>query len=382
MSERSPSSIDPLIGPVLQQASSTAISLLWVRHDQAPCQFQCQAGSVAAIEQTVCPAYNIDESSDAVYLLHLDALEPDTEYSYVLTLPGGKCESSFRTFPADNRPVSFIYYGDNKNAEKIHSQVVGHFSKYDPLFIMHSGDMTEHGHYNEYAPLLFEPLRQATIKWPLFPARGNHEGNGNAYRQVFDLPNNDTWYSFDCGPVHVIVLDTTGWRHEWEADDVPRMQKWLEDDLAAAQDAPWRIAMYHEPSYDLGWRKDDWGHKGFLAAMRKGNVDLTLSGHAHGYQRLHAMKTPGENDLNPITHVISAGAGANLGKKLLDPSPFLAADARRFNFIVFDISQETLRARVFCENGKPLDTFELTKKDNKYAPDFISAAFCSHDYPG
>jgi hypothetical protein len=93
------------------------------------------------------------------------------------------------------------------------------------------------------------------------------------------------------------------------------------------------------------------------------------------------MKTRGENERNPITHIISAGAGASIGKKPLDESKFLAADARRFNYMVFDIRGEQLQARVFSEKDEPLDEFELTKPGGTYEPSFIEKALWEEEYP-
>jgi hypothetical protein len=138
--------------------------------------------------------------------------------------------------------------------------------------------------------------------------------------------------------------------------------------------------MYHEPSFDLGWRKDDWGRKDFLPLMRRGGVDLTFSGHAHGYQRLRPMIAKGENDRHPITHVISAGAGANIGKKGLDESPFLVAEARRFNYMPISIAGERLTAKVLSDDDELLDEFVLQKRNGQYVESVLEQALPAEDY--
>ncbi len=372
---------DPWIGPYLENPGPETVTLSWVRRDASPCALTVAAPGEPERALTVKAHAHIGENGDWLYRVRLDSLTPGIRYSYVLHCPSASVESEFRTFPLESDRIVFVYYGDNKSIFDIHRRVVARFARHEPLFLMHSGDMTERGRYEEYRPYFFHPLRDTISRFPLYPARGNHEGDGRAFRELFDLPGGQPWYSFDCGPVHGIVLDTTGWRHPAEHRDIPAMRAWLEEDLARRH-APWTIAMYHEPSYDLGWRKDDWGREDFLPVLRRAGADITLSGHAHGYQRLHPMFAPGQNDTHPITHIVSAGAGAPIGAKPLDASPFLAAQARRFNYMVFTAERERLSAQVFSEYDELLDEFVLRKPGGRYPPAFLAQAMDESGYPG
>ncbi|MHC4917719.1 MAG: metallophosphoesterase family protein, partial [Planctomycetota bacterium] len=253
-----PRTEDPLVGPYLSNPGTTCMTVAWIRGDDAECVLRLDAEEASAREFAVQPRRAIEGSTDHFYELRLEDLEPGRRYAYSLRCPRGEHTASLTTLPRDPESFDFIYYGDNKSAAGTHRKVGLLFDRHAPLFALHSGDMTDHGAYEEYKTYFFDPIRDVVDHIPLLVGRGNHEGDGKAYRQVFPLPEGDTWYSFDCGPAHFIVLDTTGWRHAWEKDDVRRMYEWLEADLDAARDAAWKIAMYHEPSYDLGWRKDDW----------------------------------------------------------------------------------------------------------------------------
>ncbi len=372
-------STDPWVGPFLQNPGIDRMTIAWIRRNNEACEL------LYGIEEAekrimVQPSRRIEGSSDWFYEVSLTDLMPDTLYAYTLACPGGNISACFRTFPENPKDITFICYGDNKSDFATHARVAEKFERHNPAFIMHSGDMTERGTYEEYRPYFFYPLRHVIDRYPLFPARGNHERDGRAYRQVFCLPRGETWYSFDAGPVHALVVDTTGWRHDWEKDDISRMYDWVEADLCRSQ-APWKIVMQHEPSYDLGHRKDDWGWDDFLPVFRKYGVDLTLAAHAHGYQRLYPMFTPGENDNNPITHVISAGAGGGISSKALDKSDFLAAEARRYNYVVFSVSEEDLSAQVFSDDDDLLDSFSLSKIGGKYHPDILASALDEAEYP-
>jgi hypothetical protein len=358
------------------------MTVAWIRRGPETCTLRCAPRSGGGVELELGPERAVGDGRDFFYASELSGLAPGTRYDYTLSCPGGEHSAHFRTFPQDPASFSFICYGDNKGGHPTHRRIALLFQQHDPCFAMHSGDMTDHGGYEEYKPLFFDPISEVIDRIPLVPGRGNHEGDGVAYRQVFALPGGETWYSFDLGCAHFIVLDTVGRRHAAEQPDIPRMYEWLEHDLAAAAGAAWRIAMYHEPSFDLGWRKDDWGRQDFLPLMRRGRVDLTFSGHAHGYQRLRPMVARGENEGSPITHVISAGAGARIdANRELDESDFLAAQARCFNYVAVTVERERLTARVLSDRELLLDEFQLDKPGGEYAEAVLERALRAEDYP-
>jgi hypothetical protein len=151
------------------------------------------------------------------------------------------------------------------------------------------------------------------------------------------------------------------------------MLKWCRADLAASK-ATWKIVVYHKPSYDHGHRYGKWGRKTLLPLFRKHKVDLVLSGHAHGYVRLHPMYTRGENDNHPITHIISAGAGASIRSTLLPEIPHMAAQTRQHHYMVFTVDKERIEGKAISKTGETLDTFSIVKSDGKYGPDHLSKA--------
>ncbi len=371
---------DPCIGPFLQNPRTEEMTIVWVRSDDAPCSLFYGTEDGSPLARRITPRQRIDNTSHYLYEARLIGLRPGTHYAYRLECPRGTRSSHFRTFPQVAQRLRFIAYGDNKNGHVIHRQLAARFDHHAPLFLLHTGDLTNHGQYEEYQPFFFDPLRGVIDHIPILPARGNHEGDGQAYRQLFSLPSGDTWYAIECANVHVAVLDTTGWRHPNERHDIHRMYTWLERDLAHCS-ALWKIVVHHEPSYDLGWRKDDWGLSDFLPLMRRMKVDLTLSGHAHGYQRLHPMFARGFNENHPITHIVTAGAGASIGRRPLDPSPYCAADARRFHYMAITVEGERLTAEVLSEKDERLDAFELHKPHGHYGAAFLRRAMPAEHYP-
>jgi len=315
------------------------------------------------------------EGTEHVYEARLTGLEPGTSYRY--RLDSGSA-GSFRTLPENPSRLTFIAYGDTRSNPEVAARVAAGFAGHDPAFILHTGDMLKTGRYEEWKPYFFEPLRGVIDRIPLWPARGNHEGDGESFRQVFCLPGGKTWYSFDCGNAHFTVLDTNGWRHQREAAQVAAMREWCERDLAASR-ADWKIAVYHQPSYELGWRRDDWGRDNFLPLFRKYGVDLTLTGHAHTYQRFHPMIARGENEPHPVTHIVTAGGGAPLDKELKQ-APHLAAWALAYHYMVFTIDLGRLAARVLTPEGQLLDSFSITKGKGRFAPEYLAEALWESDF--
>ena len=143
---------------------------------------------------------------------------------------------------------------------------------------------------------LMKPLMQNTT---LFTVMGNHEGNSNRYYELFSLPGNEKWYSFDYGSCHFIILDN------YEPYDKHSEQyNWLKNDLSSTS-KPFKIVCMHEPLYCKG------GHKPRVDIRKvweplfiEYNVNLVFQSHNHYYQR--------SNPINGITYIVTGGGGAPL----------------------------------------------------------------------
>ncbi len=349
---------------------------MWISRRGGQRTLRYGAGETLDREVRVKPARAVEgEDTEHIYEARLTGLRPGISYRYELDCGSA---GSFRTFSDEPGRLTFIAYGDTRSNPEVAARVAGCFDGHDPAFILHTGDMLKTGRHEEWKPYFFDPLRGVTDRIPLWPARGNHEGDGESFRQVFSLPDGRTWYSFDCGNAHFTVLDSNGWRHQREESQIAVMREWCEHDLAASR-ADWKIAMYHQPSYELGWRRDDWGREDFLPLFRKYGVDLTLTGHAHTYQRFHPMITRGENQQHPITHIVTAGGGAPLDKEL-KWVPHLAARALEYHYMVFTIESGRLEARVLTPEGQLLDSFSITKDGGSFAAEHLADALWESDF--
>ena len=387
-------------GPYLQNPSATAMTVQW--ETNVPCDGFVKLGPGEAMDRTV-PAvpgekvgYTIDSKGKKgpkrpayLYRARLTGLAPGTAYRYQVVpskdVPADQWPpaSAFRTFPDRVEPITFIAYGDSRSHPERHRAVSACFMQHRPLFILHTGDMVSStSSYDNWGPQFFSPLADVINQVPMLMARGSHENDVKPILRLFDMPNGRMWYAMDGGPVHVVVLDS---RH-----DNAEVLRWLEADLAASK-APWKIAMYHNPSFNLGHHKSGSHRTTFLPILAKYGVDVVLSGHSHLYERfkplyhtapalrLESKVTAGDGAVTvagvprrPITFITTGGGGASL--KSAVQHPLLARSSKDYHYCVFTADGETLRLRTLGVNGEAIDAMTLTKKDGLYDPAYLAEA--------
>ena len=213
--------------------------------------------------------------------------------------------------------------------------------KYD--FFLHVGDFaynlnTDNGRRGDD---FLSDIEGIAAYVPYMTVVGNHERHQNYthYRNLFDMPGNTDgfYYSFNVGPVHVIVYSSeTACKHPYCPDEL--QLAWLAADLAQAKrnrhQQPWIIAASHEPLYcSVDWNdRSEYQNCVVNAEIRRAfyedlfanyELDMHFHGHMHNYERtepvLHATSQPSVisashlyvNPTAPI-YVISGIAGSCL----------------------------------------------------------------------
>jgi hypothetical protein len=122
------------------------------------------------------------------------------------------------------------------------------------------------------------------------PAPGNHDWRTSGLSGYLDYfgdaargPDGDSWYSYDLGEWHVIVLDS-------ECDKVDgcgpdsRQGRWLAADLEASA-ARCTVAIWHKPRFTSGEHGNDRSVAPFWTALYDAGVDVVINGHDHDYER-------------------------------------------------------------------------------------------------
>ena len=171
----------------------------------------------------------------------------------------------------------------------------------------------------------------------MYPSLGNHDSrdtnsNGRPYLDAFVLPEDgatatypdhaERYYSFDYGPVHVIVLDT-----ELAFQDTARRDAqlaWAEADLASTS-RPWKVALYHRSPYSSGGEhgSDLTVRAAFAPLFEAGGVQLAISAHEHDYERTMPI--------NGVTYVVTGGGGGPLYPA--GTSTWTAASASAYHYL-------------------------------------------------
>jgi hypothetical protein len=150
------------------------------------------------------------------------------------------------------------------------------------------------------------------------PAAGNHDyqtKNAAGYREYFGTAavnaDGKTWYSFDLGTWHVIVLDSDC-RAVGGCDVESDQGRWLAADLAATQ-ASCTLAIWHHPRFTSGEHGNDGSVAPFWQALYDAGADVVVNGHDHDYERFAPQNPAGVEDrARGIREFVVGTGGASL----------------------------------------------------------------------
>ncbi len=120
------------------------------------------------------------------------------------------------------------------------------------------------------------------------PAVGNHDAatrGAAGYRAYFGTAAGDgtTWYSYDLGSWHVVVLDSNCGVVECTRGS--RQERWLRADLAA-HPVRCTLAYWHHPRFSSGTvHGSEEAVAPLFEALADAGADVVLAGHEHNYER-------------------------------------------------------------------------------------------------
>ena len=198
-------------------------------------------------------------------------LEPGQRYVWTAVIDGGgRASGSFQTAPEDvDAPVTFGVIGDYGSGNE-HQYAVGRgLAAIDPAFTVTTGD-------NSYLLALpqvldrniFKPLLPVMQEGPLVVTLGDHDtfyNGGKAITDAIGMPDAGLHYTWEHGPVQIIVLGVKG-----DAEAVA----YAKAELAKPFDGV-RFAFVHTPMRP--------GEP--LADVVRGKVAAVFSGHLHRQER-------------------------------------------------------------------------------------------------
>ena len=151
-------------------------------------------------------------------------------------------------------------------------------------------------------------------------------------------PDGTSWYSYDLGTWHVIVLDAdcsaVGGCEPGSAQG-----RWLAADLAAST-AHCTLAIWHQPRFSSGVHGNDAEVAPFWKALYDAGADLVINGHDHDYERFAPQDPAGHEDrVRGIREFVVGTGGA-----ALRPFVSVAANSELRDPVTHGVLRLTLRA--------------------------------------
>lgn len=373
--------------PYLQNVTTTVARIMWTSTALGPGSVRLRArGDSRTL--TVNAAYELfpkertgDTEDYGSYVATVRGLTPDTDYDYEVwgdrtLLATGL--SLHTAWTRADKPLRILAFGDSGTGSAAQYAVRDQFMRrrYDAFF--HLGDIAyPSGSYDQFEAYFFSVYRDLLQAVPVYPVIGNHEYltlGGQPFVDVYHLPatalrpeDDERYYSFDLGDVHVVALDSNPqmlWRVSDQVDD--DMVDWLRADLAASR-ATWKLALFHHPIYSSG------PHGGELLArqtlvevLEDGGVDLVLNGHDHDYERTHPVwrgaQVPPE-DKRAITYVV-AGAGGGALYAANGDWFTQVVDAKSYSFLDLTIEGCFATGNAITADGQVIDAFTIDGCEN------------------
>lgn len=280
---------------------------------------------------------------------HVVSLSPDRRLCYRLDTDRGPLTEwaslTFAQAPNPERVDRFIVLGDSGTGRRAQRALERRIAGEQMDAILFLGDIAyRSGTHDQIQARFFAIYAGIFQRIPVYAAIGNHDirtDDGRPFEDVFWLPGNERWYSFDLGDVHFVVLDTTRIG--------PEQVAWLELDLARSE-RQFTVVLAHHPPFTSARRGPSRSFQTyFVPLLERHAVDLVLTGHEHHYERT--------KPINGIVYVVSGGGGARLTSP--GRQPYTERAVAKHHFLILEAHGRELRVRAVDIDGKTIDEFDV-----------------------
>jgi len=326
-----------------------------------------------------------------LFSLTLRGLKPGTAHKY--RVGDGKNWSpyyTFRTEKAAEDKFEFLVFGDSHEKKPVYNvwrQTVNQAYKQNPSvsFVMNVGDLIYSGKDYEQWQAWFAACQDVIASIPEMPAIGDHEPRGvtskdewqrpEYFVKLFRVPQNGPEqfkgevYSFDYGSAHIVVLNSS---FHYEFSD-PAARKamidaevaWLDADLAATR-KPWKIAVYHDATYNISPdRSGTLTKMHFGPIIDKHHVDVVFNAHDHAMARSYFIKDGNfvASAAEGTVYFVSGRTGDNakdsLSRKIWHP--FFHDPQAQSCYLAVTVGRDELVIRTRLQDGTVVDTFKINR---------------------
>jgi predicted phosphodiesterase len=301
---------------------------------------------------------NVSQKTDDHLFSYNFRAENGQKYIYKVVAGEESFSGNFNSCPKNSAEnLDFYVYGDTRSYPENHNEVakaICNDFKQNPnnqTFIISTGDLVKHGNYekdwdNQFFDGKYKFIVKMLASLPYISAQGNHERNGDIFRKYFPYNRGSKHWSFDYGPVHIVLFN------EYEDFSENSVEiKWLKDDLKNT-DKKWKILVMHEPGWSAGGHHNNKEVQKMIQPICKEfNVPIVFNGHNHYYAR---AKVDG------IYYITSGGGGAPLYSP--NPNyPNVQVAKKTLHFCKVEITGNKMIVKVLSEKSKLVDELEICK---------------------
>jgi phosphodiesterase/alkaline phosphatase D-like protein len=408
-------------GPYLQLGTPSTVLVKW--RTSAPVVGTVQYGATPGA--TTWEA--LESTAKIDHKVALTGLMPNTTYYYSVGSPearlaGGDSTFRFTTSPSVGtvKPTRIWVLGDsgtaNANARAVRDAYYAYTgSRRTDLWLMLGDNAYQNGTDAEYQAAVFDMYPTMLRSSVLWPTLGNHDGYSASsstltgpYYTIFTLPRageagglasgTEAYYSFDYSNIHFVCLDSFG------SSRLPGspMLTWLDNDLAATQQA-WVVVFFHHPPYSKGSHDSDVDvemvqmRQNVLPILENAGVDLVLTGHSHSYERsflldghygpsstfsttmkknggsgredgsgAYRKPTVGSAPHEGAVYAVAGSSGQTSGGALNHPAMYISLNS--LGSMVLDVSGNRLDAAFIDAAGARKDYFTILKGTTTVSP--------------
>lgn len=341
-------------GSYLQRLTSNDAMVGWVTSKDAGARVDVFSpggeASKSAVEAVV-DAVKVRTAGENQMWGSVQSLAPGSTYCYsIADATGALTEpTGFRSAPAADSadPVRFMAFGDSGGGGSDQYALLEQMYTVPYDVMIHTGDIAyDNGSIAQYESNVFGVYADLFRNIPFFPASGNHDYQtlqGAPFRDVFNLPGEERWYSYDYGRVHFVALDTEA--------SYTTQAKWLDEDLAATT-LPWKIVYMHRPPYSSGEHGSDTSLRKALAPVfARHGVQLVLAGHDHNYERIAPQ--------DGTYYLVTGGGG--VGTRPVSSSSFTVLSEDVIHFVYGEVGEDEMTLHAIDATGREFDSVVIPR---------------------
>jgi hypothetical protein len=262
-------------------------------------------------------------------------------------------------------PVRFAVIADYGTGDPEEGDVANLIKSWDVDFIVTAGD---NNYFNGEAKNIDEHIGQFYHQYihpykgtyglgadrnRFFPALGGHDWRqpgAQPHLDYFTLPGNGRYYDIRWDPVHIFILDSI----DQEPDGITsssRQAAWFQSTIAQS-DAPWKIAVIHDPPYSSGSTHGSQPHAQW--PFKEWGASAVISGNDHTYERLL---------IDGLPYFVNGLGGGRIYE--FDQDQIVPGSERRFNqdygAMLIEATPTQLQFQFITRTEQEIDNYVLQK---------------------